>query len=111
MKTCYYSQMVLIVFTTALSAEAEPLAEAIVKAKLAVCVQILPPMMSVYVWEGKIQKEPENLLLIKTLAEKYDELERFITGHHTYNVPEVVAIESSRVSGPYLAWMRESLGS
>ena len=66
----------IIVFTTATdSSQAEALAEAIVNAKLAACVQILPPMTSVYVWEGKVHKEAENLLLIKTLPEKYDELE------------------------------------
>ncbi len=98
--------MIQIVFTTALSTEAEGLAEAIVESGLAACVQILPPMTSVYVWEGKVQKEQENLMLIKTLPEKYDELERFITENHSYDVPEIVAVEAARVSGPYLAWMQ-----
>lgn len=74
----------LIVLTTVLSAdEAASLAEAIVTTRLAACVQILPQMTSVYVWEGKLQKEGEHLLLIKTLPEKYDELEAFITANHT----------------------------
>lgn len=98
--------MIQIVFTTALRAEVEGLAEAIVASKLAACVQILPPMTSVYVWEGKLQKEQENLLLIKTLPEKYHELESFIISHHSYYVPEIVAVEASKISGPYLAWMQ-----
>src|SRR5580765_3831941 len=98
----------LIVLTTVLSTEAASLAEKIVAARLAACVQILPQMTSVYIWEGKVQKEGEHLLLIKTLPEKYDELEAFITANHSYDVPEIVAIEAEKVSGPYLEWMKRS---
>lgn len=101
----------LIVFTTTPSIDqAEILAEAIVTAKLAACVQILPPLTSVYVWEGKLQKEGEHLLLIKTLPEKWDELAAFITANHSYEVPEIVAIEAEKVSGRYLSWINEALG-
>jgi len=101
----------LIVFTTTPNiAEAESLAQKIVESKLAACVQILPQMTSVYVWDGKLQKEAEHLLLIKTLPEKWDELRDFITANHTYDVPEIVAVEVNKSSKPYLAWMNEVLG-
>lgn len=86
------------------------MATKIVAANLAACVQILPQMTSVYMWEGKMQKESEHLLLIKTLPDKYEELERFITANHSYTFPEIVAIGAERVSKPYLAWMKELLG-
>jgi len=96
----------LIVLTTVSSPdEGASLAEKIAIAGLAACVQILPRMTSVYIWEGKLQKEHEHLLLIKTLPVKYAELEAFITANHSYDVPEIVAIEAERVSEPYLAWM------
>jgi periplasmic divalent cation tolerance protein len=101
----------LIVFTTAPTVEeASSLAGKIVEARLAACVQIMPPMTSVYVWEGEVRREPEYLLLIKTLPEKWDELERFISVNHRYEVPEIVAIDSERVSGPYLEWIAGLLG-
>src|SRR5258708_16273514 len=100
----------LSVLTTGLSAnEAGTLAEAIIGARLAACVQILPQMTSVYVWQGKLQKEGEHLLLIKTLPEKYPELEAFITANHSYDVPEIVAIETANVSRTYLEWMTQLL--
>ncbi len=78
----------LIVLTTApTSDEADALAEKIVAAGLAACVQILPQMTSVYMWEGKLQKEPEHLLLIKTLPDKYEGLERFVTANHSLHCP------------------------
>ncbi len=99
----------IVVLTTAPPDLALRLADSIVKSRLAACVQILPPMTSVYVWEGDLQNESENLLLIKTLPEKYLELEQFITENHPYEVPEIVAIEASNVSTPYLAWLGQTV--
>ena len=87
--------------------EGESLARLIIEAKLAACVQVLPHMTSVYFWEGKIQSESEHLLLIKTLEEKFDELSQFIKRNHSYEVPEIVAIEAEKVSDDYLKWMRD----
>lgn len=96
----------LIVFTTVeTQAAGEDLAAKIVEAKLAGCVQVLPRMTSVYVWEGRITKDGEHLLLIKTLPEKFDELSAFVTANHSYTVPEIVAVDAARVSEPYLKWM------
>ena len=98
----------LIVLTSISSAdEAEALAEAIVNARLAACVQILPRMTSVYFWEGEVRREQEHLLLIKTLAEKYDTLETFIRKNHPYDVPEIIAISAEKVSEAYLSWMKD----
>jgi len=99
-----------IVLTTVPNAdEAESLANAIVENKLAACVQILPGMISVYVWEGKVQRENEHLMLIKTLPVRYVELEKFITANHSYTTPEIVAVESSEVAEPYRQWLEEIL--
>lgn len=100
----------IVVLTTAPNTEeAETLARKIVKAKLAACVQVLPPMKSFYFWENRIQVDAENLILIKTLTEKYDELEEFLQSNHSYDVPEIVAISAERVSESYLGWMENYL--
>lgn len=101
--------MLLVLTTVSTATEADTLAEKIVTQKLAACVQILPPMTSVYVWEGKLQKESEHLLLIKTLEEKYDELETLIIAKHSYDTPEIVAIKSENVSERYLNWISSSI--
>ena len=100
----------LIVFTTlANQQEAETLAHKIIEAKLAACVQILPPMTSVYFWNDAVQKDSEVLLLIKTLTEKYESLEKFIFETHPYEIPEIVAIEAEKISESYLGWMQNYL--
>ena len=101
--------MIIVLTTTPTVEEAEDLARKIVEEKLAACVQILPEMKSFYFWESEVQKDSENLLLIKTFAEKFAELEKFIQTHHSYDVPEIVALGSSEVSEKYLGWMKNYL--
>jgi periplasmic divalent cation tolerance protein len=103
------SKAIVVLTTVPNAEEAETLAQKIVEEKLAACVQILPPMKSIYFWEDQIQTDSEHLLLIKTLAEKYSELEQFIQTNHSYDVPEIVALAAERVSESYLGWMSNYL--
>ncbi len=102
--------MLIVLTTTPNIEEAETLARKIVEEKLAACVQVLPEMKSFYFWENAVQKEPEHLLLIKTLPAKFEELEKFIKANHSYSVPEIVALQSSAVSENYLNWIKNYLG-
>ena len=98
----------IVVLTTAPNiGEAESLAQKIVEARLAACVQVLPPMTSFYFWENDVQKESEHLLLIKTLPEKFDELRDFIQSNHSYEVPEIVSLPAEKVSESYLGWIKD----
>ena len=103
------SDAVVVLTTVSNDAEAEDLARKIVESKLAACVQILPPMKSVYYWESAIQVDSEHLLLIKTLREKFDELAKFIQTNHGYDTPEIIALEASAVAENYLDWMKNYL--
>lgn len=100
----------LIVMTTAPDlSEAGALSERILNERLAACVQILPPMISVYVWQGAVRRESEHLLLIKTLEDRFERLRDFILANHSYETPEVVAVATESVSEGYLSWMTEYL--
>lgn len=100
----------LIVLTTCPDrSEAEVLARKLVSERLAACIQILPPITSVYYWEGDVQEEPEHLLLIKTLPDKWEEVKNYIDKEHSYSVPEVVAIEPCGVSSRYAKWLSSYL--
>ena len=101
--------MLIILTTTSNSDEAESLANGLVESRLAACVQILPKMTSVYFWQGKVERENEHLLLVKTLSEKYEAVERYILDHHGYDTPEIVAIDAEKVSAGYLKWLTDYL--
>ena len=101
--------MLIILTTTSNSDEAESLANGLVESRLAACVQILPKMTSVYFWQGKVERENEHLLLVKTLSEKYEAVERYILDHHSYDTPEIVAIDAEKASPSYLKWLEDYL--
>src|SRR5918994_7207199 len=100
----------IVVFMTAANGEeATRLADMLVGAHLAACVQILPEMESIYRWEGKIQRESEILLLAKTTRAKFEELEREVRALHSYDTPEIIALPIVAGSGPYLQWLSSIL--
>lgn len=99
----------LIVFTTVSDDKrARELAETLVRERLAACVNILPRMTSVYLWEGKEASESEHLLMIKTSEARYEALERRIRAEHPYELPEIVATPITRGLEPYLSWIDEN---
>src|SRR5260370_23270914 len=93
--------------TAANGPEASRLAEMLVSARVAACVQILPEMESVYHWQGAIEREREVLLLAKTTRARFDDLEREVRALHSYKVPEIIALPVVTGSEAYLDWLRE----
>jgi periplasmic divalent cation tolerance protein len=102
-----YPFFMLIIFTTTPTIdEAENLATCLIEQKLAACVQILPKMKSFYFWEGKVQKDEEFLLLVKTSNANFNQVESFIKANHSYENPEIVAVAAYNVSAEYNDWIR-----
>lgn len=97
--------MIIVMTTVADAADGRALAEKIVETNLAGCVQILPQMTSVYIWEGKVHTDDEHLLLIKTTENKWERLREFISQNHSYSVPEIAAIRAAHVSDDYSKWL------
>ncbi len=100
--------MSLVVLVTILPAQAAELARAIVHERLAACVNMLPTQ-SAYRWNGEVVEEPETMLLIKTSGEKYPELEQFIRSRHSYEIPEIVALQVNRALPEFATWLAQSL--
>jgi periplasmic divalent cation tolerance protein len=100
----------LVVLTTLETVEdGERLANLLVERELAACVQVLPPMQSIFRWEGKIEHAREVLLLIKTTGRVYNELEEAIRQNHPYQTPEIIALKVTAGSEKYLDWMANSV--
>jgi len=100
----------IVVFMTAANRdEAVRLAEMLVEKRLAACVQILPEMESVYRWQGEVKREREILLLAKTVASRFDELESRVRAMHSYETPEIIAVPVTDSSAPYLGWLLAEL--
>ena len=87
-------------------ATATRLAESLVDAALAACVNIVPGLVSVYRWEGTIAKDSEVLLMIKTTEERVADVVAHIEREHPYDLPEVIAHPIVAGLDSYLEWVR-----
>ncbi len=97
----------LVVLVTVPSQEVGvQLADMLVGERLAACVNIVGPIESIYRWEGKLCRDQEHLLIIKTARARYDELEARVRAAHPYDVPEVIALPIVEGSEHYLQWIR-----
>jgi periplasmic divalent cation tolerance protein len=101
---------VIQVFTaTETREDAEAIAEALVKKRLAVCAQVVAPILSTYWWNGKMEQSEEWLVVIKSTQGAWEALERAIREIHPYKVPEILAVPASHVNESYLAWVRDEI--
>ena len=103
----------IVVFSTCGSEQdAIKVARALVEAKVAACVNILPNIRSVYRWKGAIEEESEWMLIIKSSRSLFAQLQVELRKVHSYEVPEVLAIPVVDGSAEYLGWLdRELAGS
>jgi periplasmic divalent cation tolerance protein len=101
----------LIVVMTTLPdlAIAKAIAQVLVEESYAACVQIVAGITSTYFWQGEICTESEQLLMIKTLASHYSDLETKLRSLHPYDQPEIIAIPVTNASLGYLNWVKRSL--
>ncbi|KAH0883144.1 hypothetical protein HID58_059240 [Brassica napus] len=115
----------IVVYVTVPNREAgKKLANSIVQEKLAACVNIVPGSLvnytmfmvhrldagveSVYEWEGKVQSDSEELLIIKTRQSLLESLTEHVNANHEYDVPEVIALPITGGSDKYLEWLKNS---
>jgi periplasmic divalent cation tolerance protein len=100
----------IVLCTCSSEAEAAKIGRYLVEHQLAACVNIVPRILSIYRWQGKVESSAEWLLLIKTTAEKFSEVRAAISELHSYDLPECIAIAIEDGSAEYLAWIGDSVG-
>lgn len=90
--------------------EAERIAEMLVQRRLAACVQILGPMVSVYRWAGAVEQGEEWLCLAKISASAFANVEAALHAEHSYDCPQMIALPIVEGSQSYLDWLAAELG-
>ena len=96
---------IVVFITIDTPANAQQLADKILTASKAACVNIIPTVSSQYWWQGKIEKSAEVMLVVKTHAALLDELITLVKQNHPYNVPEIIALPIIGGNPDYLAWL------
>jgi periplasmic divalent cation tolerance protein len=99
------ARVVLLLVTATDRSEAERLAELMVSRRLVACGSVVPMIHSFFHWNGRLQRENEALLLLKTTAELSDKAQAAIQAEHSYENPEILEVSVSGGSAAYLDWV------
>jgi len=103
------SKVVVVLSTVPDDESAEKIARTLVEEKLAACVNVLPPMLSIYRWKGAVERDTERQLVMKTTSERLVALEKRLAELHSYELPEFIVLHADGGSDAYLAWVGETL--
>lgn len=103
------SDFVTAIITTRTAEDAETIAQHLVEEKLAACVNIIPQCTSIYHWKGRVEREAEALMLVKTARELFSRLAARVTELHSYDVPEIVAVPLEEIADGYLGYLIATL--
>ena len=96
----------VFVYTTYPSVvEAEAAGKALVERRLAACVNILPGMISLYAWEGAVERAEEVVMIIKTRASLAEQVRAAVKEMHSYSTPAILVIPLESVDSSYLEWL------
>ncbi len=102
------SPVVILITTLGADADATAFARTLIDERLAACVSVLPPMTSIYRWQGAVEEAREQQLLIKTTAAQVGALEDRFRTLHPYDLPEFIVIRPEDVSAAYRDWVIDS---
>lgn len=97
--------VVIVLSTFPADRDPTPLATTLVNEHLAACVNVLPPMRSIYRWQGSVEEATEHQLVIKTRAERVEAVKARLTALHPYEVPEVLVVTVADGADAYLRWL------
>lgn len=103
------SEPCLVLTTFPAEGDVTVVARTLVEERLAACVGLLPPMASIYRWNGAVERAEERQLLIKTTTDAIPQLEARLKVLHPYDVPEYLVLPISGGSADYLSWLTESV--
>jgi periplasmic divalent cation tolerance protein len=102
----------VLVYTTYPSVvEAEKAGEALVGSRLAACVNILPGMVSIYRWQGAVERAEEAVMIVKTRASLAEEVRTGIKVTHPYDTPAIVVLPVESIDERYFAWILAETGA
>ena len=99
----------IILTTVGVDFDARPIAHELVEQRLAACVNIVPGVTSIYRWQGRVDEDREQLLIIKTVDANVDALRNELLTRHPYEVAEFLVLPVAATSEAYAAWLARSI--
>jgi periplasmic divalent cation tolerance protein len=97
---------IVVLITAPSSRTAGSIGRKLVTEGLAACVNIIPRLTSIFIWQSRLCNEKESLMLVKTVRSRFRQLEKRVKQLHPYTVPEIIALPVVSGSSDYLKWVR-----
>ncbi|MBI4284978.1 MAG: divalent-cation tolerance protein CutA [Chloroflexi bacterium] len=104
------TQFVVLFITTPSPEEGQRIADALLRKRRAACVNIVPQVKSTFWWQGKLDAAHESLLIVKTKKALIDDVVKTVREHHSYTVPEIIALPVIGGNLDYLDWLERETG-
>lgn len=101
--------MIIVYVTCESKNQAQKIGEHLLKKRLSVCINIFENITSIYWWppgKDRLSKGREVVLVVKTIEEKFKEIENEVRKIHSYEAPCIFSIKVDKASKPYLNWLR-----
>ena len=109
--TAQRTDVVTVIMTAPDAKTAEMLGHTLVSERLAACANVVPKIVSMYWWDGELQRDDEAIVILKTVQQRAQALEARAVELHPYAVPEVLVVAVSGGYAPYLAWVSNEVGA
>ena len=100
---------IILFITTADTEEAQRIADLLVKERKAACVNIVPGISSLFWWQGKVESAQESLLIVKSRAQALNQIVDLVKQHHSYDIPEIIALSIIGGNPDYLEWLAKEV--
>ena len=109
--TAQRTDVVTVIMTAPDAKTAEMLGHTLVSERLAACANVVPKIVSMYWWDGELQRDDEAMVILKTVQQRAEALEARAVVLHPYSVPEVLVLAVSGGHAPYLDWVGNEVGA
>jgi len=109
--TAQPTEVVTVIMTAPDAETAEKLGRTLVAERLAACANVVPKIVSMYWWDGKLQRDDEAMVILKTVQQRAEALEARAVELHPYAVPEVLVLAVCGGHAPYLDWVSNEVGA
>lgn len=100
---------IVSIITVGDARQAEEIARCLVEEKLAACVNIIPSVRSVYRWKDRVEEGTELMLIVKTERRVFEKMKRRVLELHSYELPEIIALNISEGLESYLDWINANV--
>jgi len=102
-------ELSLIYITCPTIEEAQAIAETLVVEKLVACTNVIPAMLSTFMWQGELTNSEEVLLLAKTKSAHFERVRQRVRSLHSYTTPAIVALPIQMADADYLKWIENEV--